>query len=45
LAYLFADAEMTNTLLPCSVGHVDVRITNAWIYPEAERSDGIKQVP
>src|SRR5690606_20487020 len=28
---------MRNTALPCSVGIVDVRITNAWIYPEAEK--------
>jgi hypothetical protein len=37
LAHLLADDEMTNTLLPCSVGRADVRITNAWIYSEAEK--------
>lgn len=29
---------MRNTLLPCSVGRADVRITDAWIYPEAEKA-------
>jgi hypothetical protein len=28
---------MRNTFLPCSVGRVDVRITDAWIYSEVER--------
>ncbi len=28
---------MTNTLLPCSVGRADVRITDAWIYSEVEK--------
>ena len=28
---------MRNTALPCSVGIVDVRITDAWIYSEAEK--------
>lgn len=27
---------MRNTALPCSVGIVEVRITDAWIYSEAE---------
>lgn len=26
-----------NTLLPCSVGHADVKIPDAWIYSEAEK--------
>ena len=26
----------SETLLPCSVGRADVRITDAWIYSEAE---------
>jgi hypothetical protein len=33
---------MTNTLLPCSVGRADVRITDAWIYSEAEKEAGQK---
>jgi hypothetical protein len=37
LVHLLADDEMTNTLLPCSVGRVDMRITDAWIYSEAEK--------
>jgi len=37
LAHLLADDEMTNTLLPCSVGRADVRITDAWIYSEGEK--------
>jgi hypothetical protein len=45
LAHLLADDEMTNTLLPCSVGRADVRITDAWIYSEAEKKPGKKQVP
>jgi uncharacterized membrane protein len=28
---------MRNTALPCSVGIVDVRNPNAWIYSEAEK--------
>ncbi len=28
---------MRNTLLPCSVGRADVRITDAWICSEAEK--------
>jgi hypothetical protein len=28
---------MRNTFLPCSVGRADVRITDAWIYSEAEK--------
>jgi len=37
--------KMRNTALPCSVGRADVRITAAWIYSEAEKEAGQKQVP
>ncbi len=33
---------MRNTLLPCSVGRADGRITDAWIYSEAEKEAGQK---
>jgi hypothetical protein len=36
---------MRNTALPCIVGIVDVRITDAWIYSEAEKKPSRKQVP
>ena len=36
---------MSSTFLPCSMGIVEVRITNAWIYSDAENKRCLKQMP
>jgi hypothetical protein len=45
LAHLLADDEMTNTLLPCSVGIADVRLLMPGFVLKLKKKPSKKQVP